>query len=277
MPIKEHTPSATAAVGPSAAPYTADAGGSTTTTVDAALIEADGYWNNRYITYLTGDNANLSRLITDFVALTDTLTHDAFPNTCDAGDTYVIGGWVNPTNAYTQNNLYATCTTDAGEQSYDYPSFFSGNEAIDKVFVKLKYTYLITGAVAGAAATCLFSVKVYDGSSWTTYQVSNNIFATDTANNALTDTIGDNSNSTVLIDVTSTIDTIAKLNSIQTALLTAITADAGLTPQVKVDLASILVTYHIEGGAYPTGTAQTTRSYPKTKKALDAVDQILSL
>jgi len=71
---------------------TADAGGDVTHTVDAALTQVDDYWNGCYINYLTGDNAGVSRLITDFDAATDKLTHVAFANTCDAGDTYTISG-----------------------------------------------------------------------------------------------------------------------------------------------------------------------------------------
>jgi hypothetical protein len=71
---------------------TADAGGDASNTVDAARTEANDYWNGCYIKYLTGTNAGLTRLIIDFVAATDTLTHVAFPAVVDAGDTYTILG-----------------------------------------------------------------------------------------------------------------------------------------------------------------------------------------
>jgi len=70
--------------------YECDAGGDTTHTIDAALTQADDYWNGMYIRYLTGDNADESRVITDFDAATDTLVHAAFANTCDDGDTFII-------------------------------------------------------------------------------------------------------------------------------------------------------------------------------------------
>ena len=69
---------------------TADAGGDTTHTVDAERTEIADAWNGYSIKYLTGDNATLVRGITDFDAVTDTIIHYAFPNTCDAGDTYII-------------------------------------------------------------------------------------------------------------------------------------------------------------------------------------------
>ena len=192
--------------------------------------------------------------------------------------TQVVAGWTNPTRCYIFNNSYANSTTNLAEQTYDYLPLLTGAEVIDKVFVKLEYYYLLTGVNLGDDATITFSIKVYDGSTWTTYQVSANTFALSTANDeSFTHTIGDNSNSTIYIDVTSKLDTLAKLNSAQTRLLTALTADAGLTPNVYVDAISILAVYHSEVGIMPSrGAATTRRSRPRVKKALDSVEQYLT-
>jgi len=73
---------------------TADSG-TTTTTVDAERTEGDDYWNGQYIQYITGPNIGLNRLITDFVAATDTITHVAFPTAVAAGHEYLILPTVN--------------------------------------------------------------------------------------------------------------------------------------------------------------------------------------
>lgn len=71
---------------------TADAGGDATHTVDAERTEANDYWNGCSITFTSGTNSGLSRVITDFDFATNTLTHAAFPAVVDAGDTYSIIG-----------------------------------------------------------------------------------------------------------------------------------------------------------------------------------------
>lgn len=70
---------------------TADAGSDADTLVDAALTQANDYWNGMVLLMLTGNNAGLSRPITDFVAATDSAEiRPAFPNAIAAGDVYVI-------------------------------------------------------------------------------------------------------------------------------------------------------------------------------------------
>ena len=64
--------------------------GNTTTTVDAARTESDDHWNGKYIRFTSGFNIGLSRVITDFVNSTHTITHAAFPNTVDLDDEYDI-------------------------------------------------------------------------------------------------------------------------------------------------------------------------------------------
>ncbi len=275
MPFLELRPISTVAVGPAAVVYTADAGGDATHTVDAALVEADDYWNNRYIKFITGNNAGLERLITDFVALTDTLTHDAFPNVVALGDTYIIGGWVNPTNAYVYDNTYTSATTNNAEQSYDYGGFLSGVEVIDKVFVKVKYNTVLAAVLGGDNATVTFSVKIYDGSTWTTYQVTALVYACTTINGeSFSSTDGDNSNSIIAIDCTNVLNTLDKLNSAQTALHTAITVEAGLTLTVNVDCVSLLVCYHTNAEVF-AGQAKTQRDNKSTREALKKLEQYL--
>lgn len=71
---------------------TAD-GGTTTTLVDGALTQEDGYWNGDILYMVSGPNAGQSRLIVDFVAATDTLTvNPAFDQTISQGEEYVIYG-----------------------------------------------------------------------------------------------------------------------------------------------------------------------------------------
>ena len=67
--------------------YTIDTGG-TTTLVDAALTEADDYWNGAVIIFTSGAAAGQIRVVTDFVASTDTITYSPASATTVATDTY---------------------------------------------------------------------------------------------------------------------------------------------------------------------------------------------
>lgn len=73
-------------------------GGTQLTLIDAALTQASlEYFRGMRLTMTSGTNANLSRLIFNFNAGTDTLTvSDSFPNAIANGDTYLI-----------HNNAYA--------------------------------------------------------------------------------------------------------------------------------------------------------------------------
>ena len=166
---------------------TADAGGDATHTVDAERTEAEDFWNDSYITFTSGTNNGLTRLVTDFVAATDTLTHDAFPAVVALGDTYYI--------------------TD-----------------IDTV------------------------------------------------------TDGDTSNQTSMIDVTSFLNTIAKINAAAIRLLLDITvAGVGVTPRWSVDAVTLLVCYS-PSSAGTTHMAVTKTTYPpQVIKAFDAVEKTLEL
>ena len=70
---------------------TSDAGGSTTTMVDAALTEIDNVWNGSWIMFTSAGLVNQTRLILDFDAASDTLTFTpAVTETLAAGFTYEI-------------------------------------------------------------------------------------------------------------------------------------------------------------------------------------------
>lgn len=69
----------------------ADAGGSTTTLIDAARTEADNYWNNGQVTFTSGDNNGLSRVVKDFDNATATVTFEMpFPYEVAENDQYTI-------------------------------------------------------------------------------------------------------------------------------------------------------------------------------------------
>ena len=61
-----------------------------TTIVDTALTEADDFWNGAYVTIKSGNNTDVTRQVTDFVASTDTLTVNAFPYQVLSGTVYDI-------------------------------------------------------------------------------------------------------------------------------------------------------------------------------------------
>jgi len=85
---------------------TADSG-STTTLVDDALTEADDFWNGGFITITAGTNYGMTSQITDFDALSDTLTFGAFPKAIDSTSKYrlVVGTGLVTTDVLTTANL----------------------------------------------------------------------------------------------------------------------------------------------------------------------------
>lgn len=78
--------------------FVADAGGSTTTLVDAALTQADDYWNGAVVIFKGNTTAALKGIpahVKDFDAASDTLTfYKALPAAPAAGDQYhlILGG-----------------------------------------------------------------------------------------------------------------------------------------------------------------------------------------
>jgi len=70
---------------------TSDAGGTTTTLVDAALTQADDVFNGAWVLFTSGAVANQARLVTDFDSATDTVTFaPAATASIGAGITYEI-------------------------------------------------------------------------------------------------------------------------------------------------------------------------------------------
>lgn len=206
-------------------------------------------------------------------------TIEAFPT----GTAVVVAGWTNPEYAYRTDNTYATSSTDTAEQAYTgFANPFKalgGAETIDKVFVKIKHYIAYTKAPAGTgdSATATASIKVYDGSSWTTYQITaltytNNEPATDEDHTAQ---VGNNSNPVLHIDVTTVLNTIAKLQASSLRLLFAVTGSNGVTVTWSVDSVSLIVCYGIVAGI-PTREATTQYTSPKAKKALAAVEAYLT-
>ncbi len=69
----------------------ADAGGDADTLVDAALTEANDFYNGHYLAFISGNNAGLARPIVDQVLGSTSLeVRPAFPNAIVATDKYVI-------------------------------------------------------------------------------------------------------------------------------------------------------------------------------------------
>lgn len=86
---------------------TADSG-STTTLVDAALTQADDYWNGGYITITAGPNYGETRIVLDFVAGTDTVSWTtAMPKAITSSSTYrlVVGTGIVAGDVLTTANL----------------------------------------------------------------------------------------------------------------------------------------------------------------------------
>lgn len=65
--------------------------GSTSSAVCAALTQADDYWNDSVVRWLTGNNAGRRSVVDDFVAATDTLTlREPLPSAVQNGDTFQL-------------------------------------------------------------------------------------------------------------------------------------------------------------------------------------------
>lgn len=167
------------------------------------------------------------------------------------------------------DGTYAYSETDDAEQEYDGYKFpLGGVEILDKVFVKIKDLRNLTTVVQGDTAGFEGTVRVYDGSSWTNYQVTADDFAVSTGNDeSLTYQSGDASNSIYYIDVTSTLSTIAKLKNSKLRLLFNISATAaGITLRWSVDAATILVCYSYSDSVPVTRGSATTKQQLSTKE-----------
>lgn len=69
---------------------TADAGSDFDTLIDAARTEANNYWDGLTLLMVTGNNAGLSRPITEYMLGVGIDVRPAFPNAIAAGNVYVI-------------------------------------------------------------------------------------------------------------------------------------------------------------------------------------------
>jgi len=191
----------------------------------------------------------------------------------------IVAGWTNPTNAYLFDNAFAYSETTTAEQEYaGYYGMPAGTEIIDKVFIRLKWKSTITTLNQGDTATAVSTVKVYNGSTWQSYQVTTQVLAVSTANDeSFVATAGDDTNESTLIDVTTFIDTLAKLAAIKTRLLFTVAVAAGVTVRWSVDAVSVLICYHVEGGPF-IGVATTKRDLNKKEyRAIGAVAEYLEI
>jgi len=166
---------------------TADAGGDTTHTVDAERTEAEDYWNGYYIKYTSGDNAGLNRLITDFVAATDTITHLAFPNGVSAGDTYVLSAWTQYLNNMVAADAVPTISNgdwleikavfdEAATDEYVYYEKDISNISSD-TYTRFLLRWKTSASSLGAKAKVILvftsgSQTILDGSYSTSWQVT---------------------------------------------------------------------------------------------------------
>ena len=199
-----------------------------------------------------------------------------------ASTSVVTAGWTNPTNAYTFNNSLTYTETNTACQQYDgYSIPLTGNEVIDKVLVRLKTKTSLTTVAVGDTAVSYCNIQVYDGSTWTEYQIMAHDYTCTTANDeSFSISEGDNTNADILIDVTSIIDTLAKLQAFKTRLYFAVNPAAGVTIRWSIDCISVIVCYHVVGGVMatpPRNSAITKQSMnPRVKKALLNVKNALS-
>ena len=148
--------------------------------------------------------------------------------------TIIVAGWIDPTNAYAFDNAFTYSETDTAEQEYNgysaLPNILQGVEVIDKVYARLKWKTLLTNDTIGDTATATCTLRVYDGSTWQNYQVTAKSYTCTTINDeSFTDSEGDDTNTTVNIDVTAHINTLNKWNNAKTRLLFAVAETKQIT------------------------------------------------
>jgi len=188
---------------------------------------------------------------------------------------WTINEWQSATNLRSFNGANAHAETDNAEvecSNYYLGSAFGGSERLDKVFVRIRFTSRFT--IDGDGDDCSFKgyIRVYDGSSWQNYQVTADVYACTTVNaEDFTVTSGDGSNAIKAIDVTSHLDTMAKVMSAKTRLLMDVTAaDPCVTPRWSVDCVSILVCT-----SPPAGVMVDAKPNWKAEKALSSLHESL--
>lgn len=111
--------------------YVADAGGSTTILVDAALNEADDYWNGAVLIFeadtATGALQDVRAHVKDFDAGTDTITFwEQLPAAVAAGDTYRINLGGNYRNDTAFRGLAASAPVDVTGVVFEYTGYQNG-------------------------------------------------------------------------------------------------------------------------------------------------------
>ena len=142
-----------------------------TTTEDTVnLTQANDYWNGHFIKYLTGDNAGVTKEITDFDNATNLATHDAFANTTSTGDKFEIttfnitedGQTFSPPTIYNGSFLKIEATASGGNKDgyVSYPSEATGHTGelnlSSVVYPKLKVRYFTEDTTVQAAITLVF-------------------------------------------------------------------------------------------------------------------------
>lgn len=188
----------------------------------------------------------------------------------------VVAGWNNPNNGYRLDSVYANTSTDAAEQAYTaYNIEVGGMEKIDKVYAQIKHYISIAKAAAGDSHEVTCTLRVYDGSTWQNYQITNLVYtnATPLTDEQPTVTVGDTNAQTSSIDLTSFLNTATKLANVQIRLLFAVvTAGAGCTATWYVDAVLITVSHSPSAGT----TIIAEKPIPlRVQHGLDAVEKAL--
>lgn len=159
----------------------ADAGGSTSTLVDAALTQADDFWNGSYILFTSGTNAGRIVRVTDFVAATDTITFAPTVGAAvGASDTYIILG-----TSFAQADLQTWLNTAPN-------ALVAG--AVDADVSAMQNDVVTAAAIAnGAIDAATFAAGAIDAAAIGTGAIDADAIATDAITNAkiAADAIGD--------------------------------------------------------------------------------------
>ena len=111
---------------------TVDAGGTTTTLIDAALTQAADYWNGSRVVGRSGTAGNLGQVreVTAFSATLDTLTlGTALPSTPAAGDTFRLSKYL-PERIYFVEYLPSGATSPIAMADRDWQIVWRGRPVI---------------------------------------------------------------------------------------------------------------------------------------------------
>ena len=165
---------------------TADAGGSVTTIVDSALVEADDYWNGA-VGWFEGDTTTAALRsarfhVKDFTASTDTLTlYQDLPGIPVAGDTYRlalggsyrssmelrgmnVGGNLPEEKTITGTNITGLTVKKASANLGTGTLTVFYDKSADELFIKMDGSYGVALDVSGNLSDAI--VFTDDGESW---------------------------------------------------------------------------------------------------------------